>query len=225
MKKIIAIALAMVMIITMLCFSVAAEDGQDPGVQEPTVTPDDLVGTVNSGTTDDYSEGSSSLSQIPGSGIYDVVFTVSGATAARYAVDVTATNLTYTFSTDLYWDVNTLDYVAAEDVTLAAPDAPTFMVHNRSNMPVRITLTDIESTAAIAAGISLNFAKASMTMSATQPKATHPVHETFTGTWACADWAAAFGILKSYTDDQNAVAIATVTITVSPATEPVSPAY
>ena len=205
MKKIVIMMLAVTMILSMLCFGAAAAD--------------DLVGTVNSNTADDYSEGSSSLTQTPGSGVYDVVFTISGGTAARYAVDVEASNLTYTFSTDLIWDVNTLDYVAANSVAVAAPDAPSFMVHNRSNMPVRITLTDTESTAANAAGIALNFAKASMTMSATQPKAEHPVHETFTGAWTCADWPAAFGILKGYADvSTNQVTIATLTVTVSPAT-------
>jgi hypothetical protein len=212
MKKIIAFLLIVNMILCMQCFTVAAAD--------------DLVGTVNSGSADDYSEGSSSLTQTPGSGVYDVVFTITGGTAARYAVDVEASNLTYTFSTDLIWDVNALDYVAAESVTVTAPDAPSFMVHNRSNMPVRITLTDTESAAANVAGIALNFAKASMTMSATQPKAEHPVHETFTGTWTCADWPAAFGILKSYADvSTNQVKIATVTVTVTPATEPVTPIH
>ena len=212
MKKIVIMMLAVTMILSTLCFGAAAAD--------------DLVGTVNSSTADDYSEGASSLVQTPGTGAYDVVFTISGGTAVRYAVDVEASNLAYTFSTDLIWDVNALDYVAANSVTVVAPDAPTFMVHNRSNMPVRITLTDTEMPAANAAGIALNFAKASMTMSATQPKAEHPVHETFTGTWTCADWPAAFGILKGYADvSTNEVVIATVTVSVSPATEPVSPIH
>jgi hypothetical protein len=210
MKKIIAILLSVTMLLCMQCFTVAAIE--------------DLVGSVNSGTANDYTEGSSSLTQNPGSGNYNVVFTITGGTAARYAVDVEATNLEYTFSTNLIWDVNKLDYVAADSVTVTAPDAPTFMVHNRSNMPVRITLTDTETAAAASAGIALNFAKASMTLSATQPKAEKPVQETFTGSWTCADWPAAFGILKnSYADDQNSVKIATVTVTVTPATEPVVP--
>ena len=79
MKKIVIMMLAVTMILSTLCFGAAAAD--------------DLVGTVNSSTADDYSEGASSLVQTPGTGAYDVVFTISGVTAARYAVDVEASNL------------------------------------------------------------------------------------------------------------------------------------
>lgn len=200
MKKIVIIMLAVTMVLGMQCIGVAAQD--------------DLVGTVYSDEAfGDYRDGAMTPD---GTGSYNIDFVITGETAPRYAVDVVTSGLEFTFETDLVWDVNTLDYVATDATAVTAPTAPSFTISNRSNMPVKITLTDAESAAANAAGISLSFAKASMTLSATQPKATDPVSEVFTGAWACAnsDWAAAYGILKGYAVADR-VTVATVTITVS----------
>lgn len=202
MKKIIAFLLIINMILCMQCFTVAAKE--------------DLVGTVNSDAAfGDYRDGATSPS---GSHSYDIYFLMTGDAAPRYAVDVLANGLEFQFDTDLVWDVNKLDYVAPTAADVGAPDViPTFTVANRSNMPVKITLTDTESAAANAAGISLSFAKASMTLSATLPKATDPVSEVFTGAWSCVggDWAAAYGILKDSSGADGKVVVATVTFTVS----------
>ena len=203
MKKILIIMLAVTMVLGMQCIGVAAQD--------------DLVGTVYSDEAfGDYRDGATSPS---GSQSYDVCFLMTGDAAPRYAVDIEATGLVFEFDTDLVWDVNTLDYVAptvSDDV--GAPNViPIFTVSNRSNMPVKITLTDTESAAANAAGISLSFAKASMTLSATLPKSVDPVSEVFTGAWSCVggDWAAAYGILKDAASADGRVVVATVTFTVS----------
>ena len=202
MKKIIAFLLIVNMILCMQCFTVAAAD--------------DLVGTVNSDTRfGDYRDGATSPN---GSGSYEVYFLMTGETAPRYAVDVVAEGLEFQFDTDLVWDVNTLDYVAPTAGVVGAPNViPTFTVANRSNMPVKITLTETETAAANAAGISLNFLKASVTLRATAPKATEAVSEVFTGSWACVnnDWPAAYGVLKDAAGAESKVVIATVTFTVS----------
>jgi hypothetical protein len=203
MKKIIAFLLIVNMILCMQCFTVAAKE--------------DLVGTVNSSSAfGDYRDGATSPN---GSGSYEVYFLMKGETAPRYAVDVVAEGLEFQFDTDLVWDVNTLDYVAPSAAgEVGAPDViPTFTVANRSNMPVKITLTDTETAAANAAGISLNFLKASVTLRATAPKSVDPVSEVFTGSWACVnnDWPAAYGVLKDAAGAESKVVIATVTFTVS----------
>ena len=201
MKKIVIIMLALTMVLGLQCVTVAAQD--------------DLVGTVYSDEAfGDYRDGAMTPD---GTGSYNIDFLITGEASPRYAVDVVTSGLEFTFDSDLVWDVNTLDYVAANDATVGAPTTPTFTISNRSNMPVKITLTETESAAANAAGISLNFLKASVTLRATAPKAVDPVSEVFTGSWACVnnDWPAAYGVLKDSAGTENKVVVATVTFTVS----------
>ncbi len=130
MKKFVSIILSIALVLSLFCVSVSAADV----TAENTKT--DVVGTLNSSTANDVSEGATSPA---GTSSANISLEIKSDVGHRYAVEVEFSNLTYEINAALTWNVNTHKYEGPENNT--TPLTSSITVTNHSDMPVKKTIT------------------------------------------------------------------------------------
>lgn len=140
MKKIIALALTLVMVVSAFCMSVNAA---------PIVGSHGEKGTIEDGIAE---------ATFTSSSLFESVILNLGGTHSRYAVDVTFPT-TLTFSSSAFiWNVNTLQYDQPADFSLANTTF-SFGITNYSDVPVDVAFNIQEITQLESFGGQMNFDK------------------------------------------------------------------